>query len=1042
MFKYLLQVTMLVVLCVPAKITYAQDVLLKGTVRDAVTMKALAGVSLKTATGETLTATNSDGSFSIRAQKQQVLTFTYLGFKNHVFTVNQQSADLQIDLEPLDNQLSEVVITGALGIKRNARELGVSTAQVGGAQLNQASVVNPLNGLQGKVAGLQVNMFDSGVNPQVRVTLRGARNISDDNNEPLIVIDGVPMPTIEYFNPQQATAVRSATAFSLINPNDIEDISILKGANAAAIYGSQGVNGVILVTTKKGSGGKGRISYDNSTTFDRIAWLPELQTTYGAGINGVYSGNTTESWGPAYDGNMVKVGPVLPDGTQWELPFAPIKNQKRDFFDTGITEQNGLSFSGGDDQSTYFLSGQHVYTKGTLPKDRNEKLSFRINGSRKFAKKLHTEYSVNYVHINTNTTSSEPWNNVRNLPWFIDLEQLKDWQNDYKAMPEYYFSNSSINPYWGIDNQRSERKQNNLNGTLSFDYQFTPWMKAIYRAGLNSTQSDVRAFNAKVSYPDVFDENGNKLVRPGAANGNVQDAYARNDQFNSDLILQFNKSFGDYSVKGILGQNYQDIRAKSFNLASAAINVPGTYNQANRTGNLSGESYLSHWRRLGFYGEATFGYKEFLFATFNGRRETISLLDPENRSYFYPGGNISFIASDAVQVLKQSKVISFLKFYASASKTANVTIDPYQLNNTYSLANGFPFGNLYGSNISTTNSNNNIKPEFVYSWETGLNLGVFNDRLRFEGVYAYADSRDQILSVATSYATGFASTFRNAARMKSKSIELSLSGDIFRQQNFSWSLGINYTHNDNTGEELFGDLPYLNQWKGLYLVPGSRYPTYLVPDYVRDDQGRVIVDASTGRPSQATELKNVGTSQPVHIVGVNTNVRYKNISLIAVIDARWGSQYYTAAAENEIQNGLAPRTIDYDRQDFIFPNSVIEVTPGVYAENTSVYVQGGGNKDYWNGLDKAIFSNNVFDARYIKLREVSIRYDLPQSLFKESKFIQGASFALIGRNLINLRAKDNIYGESEFIYIGGVGFSGWRTLPAQRTFGFNLNLSF
>jgi len=1047
MSRFLQRILALLLLCALAINGYAQDLTWKGIVKDAGSAEPLIGVTIKTMTGKTIGTTGADGRFSIKLNQGETLVFAYMGYKDNKILV-QDDKNIQILLEKLDNQLLEVEITGALGIKRNARELGVATAQVSTVELNRAAVVNPLNGLQGKVSGLQVNMFDSGVNPQVRVTLRGARNISDDNNEPLIVVDGVPMPTVDYFNPQMVTSVRSATALSLLNPNDIENISILKGANAAAIYGSQGVNGVILVTTKKGNQGSGTITYTNSITFDRVGWLPELQQTYGAGINGVYSGNTYESWGPKYDGSMVKVGPVFPDGTQWELPYAPIKNQKRDFFDTGITEQNGLSFSGGNERTTYFLSTQYVYTAGLVPKDRNKRWNFRANGSHKFSEKFNASYSVNYVRANTNTTTSEPWHNVRDLPWFIDLKQLKDWQNDYKAMPAYYFSNTNFNPYWGIDNQRADRHQSNFNGILSFDYQFTPWLKAIYRAGLNAAQTDLRAFNEKAIYPAVYDENGKQLARPttdlagSSPSGFVNDAYRRSDQVNSDLILQFSKSFGDYSLNGILGHNYQDIQTKNFNLASSAINVPGTYNQSNRTGNLSGTSYLSSWRRLGFYAEATVGFRQFLFATFNGRQETISLLDPDNRSYFYPGGNLSFIASDAIAALRGSRTVSFLKLYASASKTANVTIDPYQLNNTYSVANGFPFGNLFGTDINTTNSNNNIKPEFVYSWETGFNLGLFDDRVHFEAVYAHADSRDQILSASSSFATGFASTLLNAARMKSKSIELTLGGDVVRNRHFTWSLSANYTHNDNTGEALSGNLPYLNQWKGLYLIPGSQYPTYLVPDYVRDNQGRVVVDATTGRPRQAAELKNVGTSQPVHLLGLATQLRYKNITLSAVVDARWGSKFYTAAAEFEEQNGTAPRTIEYGREDFIFPNSVIEVSPGMYEENTTVYVQGGGTRDYWNGLDKSIFSNNIFDARFIKLREVSLRYDLPASFFQGSKVFHAASFALIGRNLVNLRAKDNIYGETEFIYLNGVGFSGFRTLPATRTYGFNLNVTF
>lgn len=1027
----------------------AQQRSITGRLTDQASAQALPGATVKVKGTERTVNTDQDGSFSIQAKAGEILVFYFVGYQRQEITITANTAKLQVKLQESSESLSEVQITGAFGIKRKARELGVATASIGGNEVTQTQVTNPLNGLQSKVAGLQINMFDGGVNPQVRVTLRGARNINDAKNEPLFVVDGVPLATVTYYNPQAGGSKRDASAISMINPNDIENITVLKGANAAAVYGSQGVNGVVIITTKSGKNGQGKIDFSHSTTLERVGWLPELQDTYGSGFNGVYQPYEVRSWGPKYDGQLVKVGPILPDGTQWTLPYSPIKNQKRDFFDTGITNQENISFAGGDDKSTYFISGLYAKTKGVIPKDENTKAGIRFNGSRKFGK-LNTTYSVNYTQTNTSTTTSEPWNNVRGLPLFIPLESLKDWHNTDYAKPEYYFSTSTMNPYWGIDNQRQDVKQQNLTGNVSLDYQVTPWFKATYRLGLTTVNTGYKSFGNKFDDASIpyryYDANGKVVtaVRKstsfgGSSAGMVSDQTLDNQQLNSDLLLQFNKDFGKFSTRLLLGNNYQDIQFKSVQVGAAALNFPDLYNESNLIGNLNGGSEITHQRRYAFFGEFTAGYDNYLYLTLNGRRESVSLLSADNRNYFYPGANLSFIFTQAVPQLKESNLLSYGKVYASASKSGNVTIDPYSLQNVYNNVAGFPFGGLSGAAINDQNRSRVLTPEFVYSYEGGIQLGFFKDRLHLEGTYAYADSRDQILDISTSFASGFGQAKANAARMKSKSIELSLTGDIIKTPDVSWTAGVNYTHNDNTVSNLLDGQQSLSQWKGLYLSVGNRYPTYEMPDYARHD-GKVIINPTTGLPSQATELSRKGTSQPVHMLGFSNSIRYKRLQLNMQVDARWGNMFYTAGAENTTTAGLLPASANqpYGREKFIFPNSVIETSPGVFTENTSVYTN--GDFAFWNTY-KNILANNVFDGRFIKLREVALNYDLPLKFIGSPSFIKGVNISVYGRNLVNLRPKDNIFGETEFIYISGVGFSGWRTMPSTRSYGFNIGLT-
>lgn len=1033
-----------------AVVSYAQRNAIKGIVKDSADQHILVGAIVENESTHVKKLTNADGHFLMNGQPGDKLKVTFIGYLTKEIIVENDQPFYEVYLPTNNESLSDVVVTGAFGLKYSAKEMGVSVGTVTGKSLNNTKVINPLQGLQAKVAGLQINMFDASVNPQVRVTLRGARNIDDGKNEPLFVVDGVPLPSITQYNPQSQGSTREASAITSLNPNDIESITVLKGANAAAVYGSQGVNGVIIVTTKHGSKGAGRINFTHTTTFDKVGWLPKFQEEFGAGWNGVYQPYETRSWGSKYDGSMVNLGPILPDGTQWELKYSPIKNQKAQFFNTGITNQESLSLSGGDDKSSYYLSGQYADVEGVIPQDNSKKTNFRFSGSRKFGKLL-SSYSVSYSQMNTSTTTSEPWNNVRNLPLFIPIKDLKDYKNPtkYYAHPEYYFANNSINPYWGLDNMRQDARQENINGNISFEYPITDWFKAIYRLGFTSVNSKLHAFNAKVdnsAIPYTYYDADGKLQTAKLSNGtfgprlsaagSVQEGSATDQQLNSDLLLQFTKTFKKFNTRLLLGQNYQDQKSSEGSTSASALNMPEVYNLSNAVGNLTGSFNSYHKRRYSFFGEFMVGYDNFLFLTLNGRQENVSVLSPDNRSYFYPGANLSFVFTNAFPELKNS-ILSYGKAYASWSKTANAFIKPYSLQNVYSQVSGFPFGNLNGTQITTTNANPDLKPEFVYSWETGLQLGFWKDRIRLEATYAHADSRDQIMEISSSSASGFLSTFTNAARMKSKSIELNLQADIIRNETWLWSFGVNYTHNDNTVVSIKGDEAMINQWKGLYIVPGQRYPTYEMPAYETDPQGRTVVNATTGIPIQSSELKNMGTSQPVHMLGANTSVTYKNITLSALVDARWGSNYYTAAAENTTAQGLAPITSSYDRGKFIYPNSVIKNADGTYSENTT---EATSDYNFWNTY-KSVLSNNVFNGKYIKLRELNVTYNLPMKWLGTQTMIKGVSISAIARNLINIRAKDNIWGEPENIYQSGVGFSGWRTLPSTRTYGFSVSVN-
>ncbi|SIT89646.1 SusC/RagA family TonB-linked outer membrane protein [Pontibacter indicus] len=1011
MFKHLLASALLMLLVLGVS---AQDLAVSGQVVEQATGTALPGVTVRVKETNNGTTTNPDGAFQINAKEGEVLVFSYIGYASQEVQVNGNANSLQVQLQPGNTQLSEVIVTGALGIKRPARELGTASAQLNTAELTQGKVVNPILGLASKVSGLRINMFDSKVDPDVQVNLRGIRSHTG-NNAPLYVVDGVPIPDI-----------------NRLNPNDIESINVLKGANAAAVYGSDGVNGVLMITTKKGRAGTQRINYSNTTTFDKISRLPEQQTEFGQGLNGVYDPLQYQSWGPRFDGEMRPVGPVLPDGTQWQLPYSANADGRKAFFNTGFTTQNDLNFSGGDENSTYYFSLQDVLTKGIIEGDKNRRSGARFNGSRSFGK-LSTSYNLNYVFNKSDVTQSEPWSTVYRLPVSLPFADLKDWENTPHANPNYWFSTNQPNPYFNADNQRTVNEQQTLTGNIELNYEIAPWINAIYRLGLYSRNTDTRTTVGKFTY-----------TTPGRTNipGSVNDVTNNFRRINSDFILDMHKDFGKFNTRLLLGNNLRTDDSKTTNLSASALVVPGLFNQDNRLGQLGGKSGISQRRQVAVFGELTAGYNNYLFLTFTGRQEAVSVLSPDNRSYFYPGVSSSFVFSDAIDALKNNNTFSYGKVYASYNRTGNVVVEPYQLQNVYSQTDGFPYGNLPGFSLGTSDANPNLKPEFVTSLEIGTQLSFFQNRLNLEAAYVDAKTTDGTILADISAGSGFTSAWVNAFKASNKIIELNINGDVIQRGDLVWNVGANLTHIKSKVDEIYGGIDQLFHFRQNYLIVGKPYNSYLFTDYKRDPEGRVIVDPKTGNPVSGSELYYGGTGTPPYQLGLNTSLQYKGFQLGAQFDWRMGAVVYTEAAARMISDGTSPLTTQYGREPFVIPNSVIETSPGVFTPNTDVKTK--GDRNYFANHYATVQSNYAVSADFFKMRELSLSYTLPAHWLDGQKLVKEATIGFVGRNLFSIWAKDNIYNDPEFVYAGGSseGYMSWRHLPPTRTFGFNVNVAF
>ncbi len=1017
------KIILVLTLCFLAVVAEAQRVHVNGKIFEEYTGDLLPGATIRVKGTASTAVSDAQGEFRMYANLGDTLVVRYLGFISSEFIAPSDESMVEIFLKEDVSHLSEIEVTGALGIPRVARELGSSATVVSADKLNEGKTINPIFGLSGKVAGLRVNMYDSKVDPQSQIVLRGNRSLQRTTgidgrnpNEPIYVLDGVPVPNI-----------------NRLNPNDIESITVLKGANAAALYGSEGVNGAIMVTTKSGARGKGEVSISNTTTFSNVFLLPEAQTTFGQGANGVYNPTNYESWGPAFDGTMKPFGLPLPNGVQPELRYAaPARDNRLDLFQTGINIQNDVSFSGGDEISTYFLSAQYVDQKGIIPNDENKRVNLRFNGTRSFGK-LKTAYNFNYVNNSKDITPDGPWISSYRYPANFDYSLVRDWEdpNSPGNPNNYFIPNGSWlrNPYFLIDNIRNQSTQQIINGKIEFNYDVAPWMNVIYRAGLYSLADEIRDFT-------------NKFEAPGTRNtqGSVNDGAVFYRRLNSDLILNFNKQIGKWDTRLLLGQNVRTDYRKDQNVSASNLLYRDIINESSRSGELGGGSSITEQRSMAVYGEFMAGYDNYLYLTLTGRNDWTSVLSKANRSYFYPGVSASFVLSEAIPAIRQMKKVSYAKLYSSFNKTGNVTLAPYQLNNAYAQSNGFPFGNSIGFLPSLTNPNSNIQPEFVTSYEVGFQVGLFNHRIYLETAYVYSDSDGQISNASVSRATGYNATLVNSGRMTNNIIEVTLTADLIRSSEFSLRATGNYTYTSNIVKELYGGAEYRQNFRQSYAFVGEQFPTLWVSDYQRDEQGRVVVDSESGDPVIATDNVKLGPMVPPHMFGLNLAAEYKGFLLTAQFDARTGGWFYSETIPPMYEFGTHPITAAYGRDPFVYPNSVIEVEPGVFIPNTDLLTSGGG-KEFWS-RQGAVQSNTAAKSDFLKLRELSLSYTLPDQLLAGQKVIKAASVGVVGTNLFVIRDKSNTIGDPEYLYNNTDGYYSFRQVPPMRTMGFNVNMRF
>ena len=1040
----------------------------------------LPGITVQVKGSNTAAATNTEGRFELNVPSNTTLEFTGVGFADQNIKVGTHTS-LEVSMKANTKELNEVVVT-ALGIKREARSVGYATATINSKDLNNGSPVNLQTGLAGRVAGLQINEVNNGVNPSFRIVLRGERHITADN-QALIVLDGM---------------LVSADVVSTLNPDDIANVSILKGASASALYGSEASNGVVIITTKHGTGsGVPRVTFSSTMQFQKLSYYPKFQNGFGAnggeasikyGADGNFQWGTdpytnqsayvpyeNESYGPAFNGQSYISGGPLPNGQTNKIPYtAASKPPLVDFAQTGHTFQNTASYSAGDDKNNFFLSLQDVSISGVIPKDQSRRDNFRF-GSTKTYGKLTAQFDLNYSNINSNTSGADPmggnavvWN-LLNTPVNLVMSDYKNWQTNPFANPlEGYPNSYYTNPWYQIDASRNIQTEDVLTGNINLTLQATSWLKFNYKLainlrnfeGKNTTEgyqsTDPYWYTPAGSGPWAsYSSIASVPNKPGSF-ADYNDYYKRLQQ---DFMIGADKKFGVFKVDAIVGTSLWDRYGRFQSDGSANAFIPGFYNIQYITGVPNAGQSITETRLIGVFGDVTVGYKNWLFLHGSLRNDWTSLLAKGNNSYLYPDIDASWVFTDAIPSLKSSRFINYGKLRAAYSVTGEVSVPPYSIENTFNVPGNFPYGSLPGLQISGTLNNPKLMPEKSYDKEVGLDLGFWDSRINITADYYNTRTVNQTFAVQLSTSSGFNQAQVNGGTMVSSGIEFSanITPLIKTASGFSWNIGGNLAINNSNVVSLYGGVKQYqirdNSGNNTtsYAVVGQPYPVIEASDFKRDPaNGKIIVD-NTGMPEESSAQIVAGRSTPKYIVGFNTSFSYKHFTMAFSGDYRGGYNVVEAIGGSLDFTGTGWRDASAGRQDFVFPNSEIVKGNG-FAPNTGISTTDGNlglwvdnaNFAYASGLSNyTAHTNYIISAAALKLRTASLTYDFTH-LLSHTKFIKGGTFSIVGYNLLMFVPKQNIYGDPEFNEdnSNATGYTDQGEFPATRNYGANLTLNF
>lgn len=1046
--------------------SFAQQKTVTGTVTS--DGAKLPGATVSIAGTQQGTQTDENGKFSIKAAQGDVLEISFLGKVTKTATVGAGNV-VNVVLATVPETIETVVIQGAMGIKRTKDAVVSAQKQIGNAELTQAAAPNAIQSLAGKVSGLQISTIGNGVVADTKILLRGNRSISGNNNA-LVVIDG---------------AISTAGVLTQLPPDIIQSINVIKGAQGAALYGAQGVNGVVLVTTKKGSKtGKFTFGINSAVDFENVNFVPKRQMEYGQGwatdpgfagpgVIATFVPFENGSWGPSFKdpgmGAVVPVGLPQADGNFLFTEWKPIKDNIKQFFKTGTLFQNGFNFNVGGEDSYAFLSANRQNTDFVVAGDQLVRNSFLFKAGKKFGK-FNIDGNINYITQRTSQTDSGLFEDLIQTASNIPVGRF----GQLGGLNQHHWTVYATSPYWTSKNVRFDNRSDIMNGVINLGYELTKNINVSYLGNVRIQGTDAQSHNngftdevntlynfGAYDYYGVTSETYSDLL--GGA-GQITSSYFANQStsrnYYGDIMFNFDyKLTDDIGLKFNIGNNIQDNLFRITTQGGTNLDIKGYYhinNVLNPANPSTLDNRVVRSRIVAGFANVDLNYKDYLFLNATGRLEQSSVVKD---SYFYPAVGVSFIPTKAFASLKDNKTLTYAKVNASYTSVGNTSsVGTYAINNLATVPAGFPFGNLSALAYNINPTDPNIRPEFVNTFEVGAQLGFFkNDRVTLEGSYYVADTKDLITRTTSSSASGNASLFTNAGDLQNKGYEIDLGLRPIYNDNFKWDLRTSYSTYKTTVTALSAGVNQVNLQSnnqiGIFAEVGEQFPLIKGTTFVRDANGNIVVDAN-GNPTRNSTFTKIGKGVPDYIIGLTNSFEYKGLKLTVVADYRTGASAWSEAKNLLFFTGGDLDTAGFDRNlGYVIPGSVTSTgaVNTVPAANNASYP---GVLNYFTSVHRQVGETSVIDASALKIRELSLSYSLPKKMIDKA----GIQSLRIGVNARNpfvfladgtlLKAKNggenHGYGDPEASNTTGnaQGIMNIGQYPTTRTLGFSVNLTF
>ncbi len=1053
--------------------TFAQSVKITGKVTTTDDGSGLPGVSVVVKGSSTGTQTGLDGLYSISAKKGDVLQFSFIGYVPQSITVGNQSV-IDVSLKGDDQLLQEVVVT-ALGIEKKKNELAYSAQKVEGEAISKVRDANFVNSLSGKVAGLEIRKNNT-MGGSTNIVLRGAKSLTG-NNQALFVVDGVPVDNSVTNSANQQTGRGGydyGNAAADINPDDIADLTVLKGAAATALYGSRAANGVVMITTKKGSKSKGiGVTVNTGMTVGKVNknTFLKYQKEYGQGYGAYYedaSGFFLErdingdgvldlvsplsedaSYGGKFDPNKMvymwdAFDPASPNYGK-ARPFVAAENDPTTFFQDAVSTSNGISIDGSTDKGFFKLGYTRNGEKGILPNSKLSKDLINFGSSYAITKKLTLSNGINFSNVTGHGRYGTGYDD-KNL-----MGNFRQWwavTTDIKEQKDAYFrNNKNVTWNWADPTDLSPIYWDNPYFTRYENYENDNRLRAYGNFALNYKVATWLDLMGRVTF-DAYNEIQEERQAVGSTTTSSYNRYNRSfREYNYDLMANFNKKVSDkITIKGVVGSNIRKTSVASIYAATnGGLVVPRLYSLSNSKNPINAPTESQTDLQVnGIFANASVGYNDFLFLDLSARRDQSSSLPTGNNIYYYPAASLGFAFNKFIDApwLTLGKV---RLNYAQVGNTApaNSLIDVYDINT--------PYGDATSASVRGTKNNPDLKPELTKSQEAGIEMSMFQGRLGFDVTYYKTNTVDQIIPVEISRATGYNFKYVNAGNIQNQGFEVSLYGTPVKTPKFSWTINANWSRNRNLVVELADGIDnyLLGSFQGgvtINAAKGEPYGVIRGKNFTFTDKGEKIVGSNGYYVQSATANEVIGNANPNWIGGINNSVKFKNISLSFLIDVRNGGSVFSLDRYYGLATGESVETVGLNDLGNPSRNSIADgggiIVPGVLADGTPNTKRVSNTNYGVYGYARNPAAAFVYDASYIKLREVVLNYSLPGSLINKIAPFKGIDISLVGRNLAILKKylpeadpEDTISAGNIQGYIGGA-------YPSTRNIGFNVKFRF